>query len=131
MCFPLPNLTEIRARGAKPIGAFGLVVEALPTLTTVPIWLGLHSRVLLPCLTGRPVKYTHMPPQDRPFIRNTAWTDHVDVIMRRVTRWLIVMNIVLAIFTLFNTYIYPEHIYEAPEPTRVSEPVDQLSPYEI
>ena len=41
------------------------------------------------------------------------------------------MNIVVGTFTLFNTYIYPEHIYEAPEPVLVSEPVDQLSPYEI
>ena len=72
-----------------------------------------------------------MPPLDRPFIRNHDWCDLVDVIMRRATRWLIVMNIVLGLFTVFNLYIYPEHIYEAPEPIRVSEPVDQLSPYEI
>ena len=51
--------------------------------------------------------------------------------MRRVTRWLIVMNIVVGIFTLFNIYIYPEHIYEAPEPVLISEPVDQLLPYEV
>ena len=72
-----------------------------------------------------------MSPLDRPFIRNTNWTDRLDVWMRRATRWLIVMNIVLAIFTLFNIYIYPEHIYQAPKPVLISEPIDQLSPYEI
>jgi len=72
-----------------------------------------------------------MHPLDRPFIRNHNWTDHVDHFMHRVTRWLIVANIVVGIFTLFNTYIYPRYIYEAPEPIRVSEPVDQLLPYEI
>ena len=72
-----------------------------------------------------------MPPLDRPFIRNHNWTDGLDAWMRRATRWLIIVNIVLAIFTLFNTYIYPRYIYEAPEPIRVSEPVDQLLPYEV
>jgi hypothetical protein len=41
------------------------------------------------------------------------------------------MNIVLGLFTVFNIYIYPKYIYEPPEPIRVSEPVDQLLPYEI
>ena len=85
----------------------------------------------LPGLTGRAVKYTHMHPLDRPFIRNHNWTDGLDVWMRRSTRWLIVMNIVLGLFTIFNIYIYPEHIYERPEPVLISEPVDQLSPYEV
>ena len=44
---------------------------------------------------------------------------------------MIVVNIVVGLFTVFNIYIYPEHIYEAPEPIRVSEPVDQLLPYEV
>ena len=30
MCGALPNPTAIRARGAKPIGAFGLVYHSLP-----------------------------------------------------------------------------------------------------
>jgi hypothetical protein len=55
----LPNLTGFRARGAKPIGAFGLVVAPLPMLTKAPFWLCLHSRTLLPIITGRGVKYTH------------------------------------------------------------------------
>ena len=72
-----------------------------------------------------------MPPLDRPFIRHDRWTDRLDAWMSKSLRWLIIVNIVLAIFTLFNIYIYPEHIYERPEPIRVSEPIDQLLPYEI
>ena len=72
-----------------------------------------------------------MSPLDRPFIRNTNWADNLDAWIRRGTRWLIIANIVLGIFTLFNIYIYPEHIYEAPRPVLISEPTDQLSPYEI
>ena len=55
----LPNLTKIRARGAKPIGAFGLVREALPMLTISSIWLHRRSLTLLPIITSRGVKYTH------------------------------------------------------------------------
>ena len=55
----LPTLTKIRARGAKPIGAFGLVVVPLPFPTNQPFWLCLHSITLLPIITGRGVKYTH------------------------------------------------------------------------
>ena len=72
-----------------------------------------------------------MPPLDRPFIRHDRWRDRFDDSMRRVTRWLIIANIVVGIFTLFNIYIYPEHIYKAPRPVMISEPIDQLSPYEI
>ena len=70
-------------------------------------------------------------PLDRPFIRNTNWTDHLEAWMSKSLRWLIIANIVVGVFTLFNIYIYPEHIYTAPEPIRVSEPVGQLSPYEV
>ena len=55
----LPNLTGSCARGAKPIGGFGLVVEPLPTLTTLPIWLDRRYNIVLPIITGRGVKYTH------------------------------------------------------------------------
>ena len=72
-----------------------------------------------------------MPPLDRPFIRHDRWTDHLDGWMRRSTRWLFIANIVVGLFTIFNIYIYPEHIYKAPRPIPVSEPVDQLSPYEV
>ena len=46
-------------------------------------------------------------------------------------RWLVMANIVLGTFTLFNLYIYPEHIYERPEPVLHSPPANQLHPYEI
>jgi len=72
-----------------------------------------------------------VPPLDRPFIRHDRWTDRLDVWIGRGTRWLIIVNIVVGVFTLFNIYIYPEHIYEAPEPVLISEPIDQLLPYEI
>ena len=36
-----------------------LVPEPLPGVTKAPIWLDLHSRVVLPIITGRGVKYTH------------------------------------------------------------------------
>ena len=72
-----------------------------------------------------------MPPLDRPFIRHDRWTDRLDAWMSKSLRWLIIVNIVVAIFTLFNIYIYPRYIYTAPEPIPVSEPVDQLLPYEI
>ena len=55
----LPNLTGSCARGAKPIGRFGLVREALPIPTNQPIWLAHHSLTLLPIITSRGVKYTH------------------------------------------------------------------------
>ena len=51
--------------------------------------------------------------------------------MRKGLRWLIVVNIVVGIFTLFNIYIYPRYIYTAPEPVPVSEPIDRLLPYEV
>ena len=69
-----------------------------------------------------------MPPLDRPFIRHDRWTDRLDAWMSKSLRWLIIVNIVLGVFTLFNIYIYPEHIYQ---PTPVSEPVDQMHPHEI
>ena len=72
-----------------------------------------------------------MSPLDRPFISRDRTPEIIDRFMRRATRWLIVMNIVLAIFTLFNIYIYPEHIYQAPGPVLISEPTDQLWPNEV
>ena len=72
-----------------------------------------------------------MHPLDRPFITRDPTAEHVDSFIRRLTRWLIIVNIVLAIFTVFNLYIYPEHIYERPDPILSSKPANQLHPYEI
>ena len=52
-------------------------------------------------------------------------------LFRRMIRWLIIVNIIVGTFTVFNLVIYPRYIYEAPEPIRVSEPVDQLWPNEV
>ena len=59
MCFTLPNLTGSCARGAKPIGAFGLEAVPLPFPTKAPFWLDRRPRAPLPIITGRGVKYTH------------------------------------------------------------------------
>ena len=56
---------------------------------------------------------------------------HIDAMFRFMIRWLVIANIVLGTFTVFNLVIYPRYIYEAPEPTLVSEPVDQMHPHEI
>mgnify|MGYP003654206086 FL=1 len=56
---------------------------------------------------------------------------HIDAFFQFMTRWLIMANIVLGTFTLFNLYIYPQHIYQAPVPTLHSPHVDTLHPHEV
>ena len=55
----------------------------------------------------------------------------VTALFRRMIRWLVIANIVLGTFTLFNLYIDPEHIYERPDPILYSKPANQLHPYEV
>ena len=55
----------------------------------------------------------------------------VTTLFRRMIKWLIIVNIILGTFTLFNLYIYPEHIWERPEPVLSSPHVDTLHPYEV
>ena len=55
----------------------------------------------------------------------------VTTLFRRMIKWLIIVNIILGTFTLFNLYIYPEHIWERPEPVLSSPRVDTLHPYEV
>ena len=55
----------------------------------------------------------------------------VTALFRRMIRWLVIANMVLGTFTLFNLYIYPEHIYERPDPILYSKPANQLHPYEV
>ena len=55
----------------------------------------------------------------------------VTTLFRRMIKWLIIVNIILGTFTLFNLYIYPEHIYERPDPILYSRPANQLHPYEV
>ena len=56
---------------------------------------------------------------------------HIDAMFRFTMKWLIVANIVLATFTVFNLYIYPQHIYQAPEPVLHSPRVTTLHPHEV
>ena len=55
----------------------------------------------------------------------------VTALFRRMIRWLVIANMVLGTFTLFNLYIYPEHIWERPDPILYSKPANQLHPYEV
>ena len=56
---------------------------------------------------------------------------HVAAFFKFMIRWLIIANIMLGTLTLFNLYIYPEHIWERPDPILYSKPANQLHPYEI
>ena len=53
---------------------------------------------------------------------------HIDAFFRSTMKWLIIANIVLGLFTLFNLYIYPQYIYE---PILYSPPVNTLHPHQI
>ena len=53
---------------------------------------------------------------------------HVAAFFRFIMKWLIMANIVLGTFTVFNLYIDPKYIYE---PVLHSRPANQLHPYEI
>ena len=55
----------------------------------------------------------------------------IDAVFRFMMRWLIMANIVLGTFTLFNLVIYPRYIYEAPVPTLSSPHVATLHPHEV
>ncbi len=47
--------------------------------------------------------------------------------MSKSLRWLIIANIVVGLFTLFNLVIYPRYIYTAPEPIRSANPLINCS----
>ena len=55
----------------------------------------------------------------------------IDAVFRFMMKWLIMANIVLGTFTLFNLVIYPRYIYQAPVPTLSSPHVDTLHPHEV
>ena len=55
----------------------------------------------------------------------------IDAFFKFTVKWLIIANIVLGVFTLFNLVIYPKYIYEAPVPILYSKPANQLHPHEI
>ena len=51
---------------------------------------------------------------DRYVIERNRIPERIDTIFRISIKYLIILNIVLGIFTIFNLYIYPKYIYEAP-----------------
>ena len=53
---------------------------------------------------------------------------HIDAVIKFMIKWLVIANIVLGTFTLFNLYIYPKYIYE---PVLYSKPANQLHPHEV
>ena len=69
--------------------------------------------------------------QDPHVIAINRTPQRIDAFFRFMTRWLIIVNIILGTFTLFNLVIYPRYIYEAPVPTLSSPHVDTLHPYEV
>jgi hypothetical protein len=56
---------------------------------------------------------------------------HINAFFRLSMKWLVIMNIVLGTFTLFNLYIYPEYIHNEPEVILYSPPVNTLHPHQI
>ena len=119
-----------------------------------------HYRIVLPRITGRGVKYTHndhrnptvpthsggpglglvypgrhqsleVVMRDPYVIAVNRTPQRIDAMFRFTIRWLITVNIIVGTFTLFNLYIYPEHIYERPEPILHSPHVDTLHPHEV
>jgi hypothetical protein len=55
----------------------------------------------------------------------------IDAVFRFMIRWLVIANIVLGTFTVFNLYIYPKYIYQAPVPILHSPHVDTLHPHQV
>ena len=55
---------------------------------------------------------------DRPVIERNRIPERIDRFFKVSIQYLIILNIILGIFTIFNLYIYPNHIYEAPPMTR-------------
>ena len=66
---------------------------------------------------------------NRYVIERNRIPERIDTIFRISIKYLIIFNIILGIFTIFNLYIYPKYIYEAPPmiPQRSTE----LYPNEI
>ena len=65
---------------------------------------------------------------DRPVIEPNRIPERIDKFFKVSIQYLIILNLVLGIFTIFNLYIYPKYLYEAPPMTRDTS---QLYPNEI
>ena len=51
---------------------------------------------------------------DRYVIERNRIPERIDKFFKVFIQYLIVLNIVLGLFTVFNLYIYPNYIYEQP-----------------
>ena len=69
--------------------------------------------------------------QDPYVIAVNRTPQRIDAVIKFTMKWLIIVNIMLGTFTLFNLYIYPQHIYQAPVPILYSKPANQLHPHEV
>ena len=114
-----------------------------------------HRNIALPIITSRGVKYTHNDISHNTVHTHSGGagirpipTEHtheamrgltidpdidpeVTALFRRMIRRLVIVNIIVGTFTLFNLYMYPQHIYQAPDPVLSSPHVDTLHPHEI
>ena len=52
---------------------------------------------------------------DRYVIERNRIPERIDKFFKVFIQYLIVLNIVLGLFTVFNLYIYPNYIYEQPQ----------------
>ena len=66
---------------------------------------------------------------DRYVIERNRIPERIDRFFKVSIRYLIVLNIVLGIFTIFNLYIYPKYLYEAP--SMIIQRSTELYPNEI
>jgi len=66
---------------------------------------------------------------NRYVIERNRTPERIDRFFRISIRYLIISNIVLGIFTVFNLYIYPKYIYEAPP--MIIQRSSELYPNEI
>ena len=66
---------------------------------------------------------------NRPVIERNRIPERIDRFFKVSIQYLIVINIVLGIFTVFNLYIYPKYIYEAPP--MIIQRSNELYPNEI
>ena len=66
---------------------------------------------------------------NRYVIERNRIPERIDTIFRISIKYLIIFNIVLGIFTIFNLYIYPKYIYEAPP--MIIQRSNELYPNEI
>ena len=55
---------------------------------------------------------------NRYVIERNRIPERIDKFFKVSIQYLIILNVILGIFTIFNLYLYPKYIYEAPPMTR-------------